>query len=92
MRKSCGNCEHYDMCSLAGEGGISYCELWIGWRDSKEELPEKDYTGVLVVLSGNVKDVACWDKEHGFRPWYAGFYEEVPPAWEREVVAWRYLP
>lgn len=59
-----------------------------GWIPVTERLPG-NFETVLVWIGGSkIYDVAFYDMEHGFRPWYAGYYEDCPEEWECPVSAW----
>lgn len=62
------------------------------WIPVSEGLPKEDYDTVLVFLESNIYDIAIWHSEYGFRPWYAGYFEEATPEWESKVLAWQPLP
>ena len=62
------------------------------WIPVSEGLPKEDYDTVLVFLESNIYDIAIWHSEYGFRPWYAGYFEEAAPEWESKVLAWQPLP
>ena len=62
------------------------------WIPVSERLPEEEYDTVLVFLESNIYDIAIWTSKHGFRPWYAAYFEEATPEWESKVLAWMSLP
>ena len=62
------------------------------WIPVSEGLPEEKYDTVLVFLESNIYDIAIWTSEHGFRPWYAAYFEEATPEWESKVLTWMPLP
>lgn len=57
------------------------------WISAEYELPVKEET-YIVWLEGDVVDVAVWTKIGGFCPWYAYYFEECPPEWDKKVLAW----
>lgn len=62
------------------------------WIPCSERLPKNNYDTVLVFLDSKIYDIAIWHSEYGFRPWYAGFFNESPPEWDACVTAWQPLP
>lgn len=62
------------------------------WTPCSERLPEEDYDTVLVWLDTKIYDIAIWNHEYGFRPWYAAHFMEATPEWKGKVVAWQPLP
>ena len=63
-----------------------------GWHDLRMDpdvLPDHEYESVLVWLENRIVDVAIWNKEYGFRPWYSAYFEECVPEWEKDVIAWK---
>lgn len=64
-----------------------------GWISVVESLPKGEYETVLVWLDkSRIYDIAVYCTEHGFRPWYAEYFADIPPEWESEVTAWMPLP
>ena len=94
-----------DLCDICSSADCTNCfssedfKKWIDsqpkvgeWIPVSEELPEEEYDTVLVFLESNIYDIAIWDSEYGFRPWYEGYFGKSTPDWKSEVLAWMPLP
>lgn len=56
------------------------------WNSSEYTIPGKEDT-YFVWLEGDVVDVAIW-RNGEFCPWYAYYFEDCPPEWNKKVLAW----
>lgn len=64
---------------------------WHDLRKNPNDLPTTEYITIEVFLKSKIYDTAIYDSVYGFRPWYAGYFEEVTPEWLESdcVLGWR---
>lgn len=65
---------------------------WHDLRKNTDDLPEIEYATVEVWTSNKIVDICIWNKEYGFRPWYAVDEVYIPDDMYNpltDIIKWR---